>query len=204
MRIVLIAFFVAVTAATASAQGDIARGQQKAGDCVACHGPGGNSETPEWPKLAGLSEGYIVSQLRAYQKAERKDDLMAPMAQGLTEQDMQDLGAFFASQKMTIEAAGSDKALLDSGERVYRAGVPATKVTACLLCHGPAGAGHAPVGFTRLAGQHAPYVVAQLQAFKSGQRTDPDRMMKEVAERMTDDEMRAVAAFTASLASSGK
>jgi cytochrome c553 len=201
----MVAATLVACGAVALAQGNAARGEEKAAECAACHGPGGNSEVPEWPKLAGLDEAYIVAQLKAYQSGAREDVMMAPMAEGLTEEDMRDLGAYFAAQRMRPGGAGpaNDKALAE-GERIYQAGVPARHVTACVVCHGPSGAGHPAAGFTRVGGQHAEYVFLQLQAYRDGRRTDPLGFMGEVTRRMSDDEMRAVAAFIARLAESAK
>jgi cytochrome c553 len=191
---------VIAAAVPVQAQGDVARGQQKATTCGACHGPEGNSETPEWPKLAGIDAPYLVAQLRAYQAGQRQDPLMGPQAKGLTEEDMHDLAAFYASKKMgTNKATEADKALYEPGERIFKAGVTGKTVTACMVCHGPAGNGHPAAGFTRLAGQHAAYVAMQLKAFRSGSRSDPDRMMPDVAAQMTDDEILAVSSYISTL-----
>lgn len=189
----------------ALAQGNVSRGEEKAAECAACHGPGGNSETPEWPKLAGLDEAYLIAQLRAYQSGARDDLMMAPMAEGLTDQDMRDLAAYFASQRMQLGGGTSnDKAALAEGERIYRSGVPARNVTACVTCHGPSGSGDPSAGFTRIGGQHAEYMVLQLQAYRDGYRTDPLGLMDEVSRRMSDAEIRAVAAYIAQLAEPAK
>jgi cytochrome c553 len=187
------------------AQGNVSRGAEKADECAACHGPGGNSETPEWPKLAGLDEAYLVAQLKAYQSGARDDLVMAPMAEGLTDQEMRDLAAYFASQRMQPGGAPSaDRAVLAEGERIYRSGVPTRKVAACVTCHGPSGSGDPSAGFPRIGGQHAEYMVLQLQAYRDGYRTDPLGLMGEVSRRMTDDEMRAVTAYIAQLAEPAK
>ena len=185
---------------TLFAQGDPSRGEQKAGDCAACHGPAGNSETPEWPKLAGLDEAYIVAQLRAYQTGRRNDVMMAPMAEDLSDQDIRDLGAYFASQTMTLSPPGRvDAARLAAGERLYRDGIPAAQVAGCATCHGPDGEGQPAAGFTRIGGQHAEYIVAQLEAYQDGRRTDPMAMMGDIAKKLSDDDMRAVAAYVTRL-----
>jgi cytochrome c553 len=178
----------------AFAQGDPARGQAKTTACAACHGPEGNTETPDWPKLAGLDEAYIVAQLRAYKSGQRQDPVMSPQAKLIADEDLADLAAFYASKKMTIGKFPADKALFEKGERIYKAGLGG-RVTACMVCHGPTGNGHPNVGFTRLGGQHIPYVVAQLRAFRDKRRTDAENIMPTVAAQMTDDEMQAVAAY---------
>ncbi len=198
----LIALFTAVAigaTATASAQeGDVTRGQQKAAVCAACHGVDGNSTNPVWPKLAGLDQRYIFTQLMHYQNGERQDPLMTPQAQALNEQDMRDVAAYFASQ--TMQPGGADESLVELGQSIYRGGIADKGVPACMACHGPAGSGIPTAGFPRIGGQHAPYVAAQLQAYRSGARaTDPNRMMRDIAQRLSDEEIRAVASYVEGL-----
>ncbi|HSS63935.1 MAG TPA: cytochrome c [Gammaproteobacteria bacterium] len=88
-----------IVAGTSLAAGDAAAGKSKAASCGACHGPDGNSANPMWPKLAGQHAAYLVKQLKAFKSGERKDPLMSPMAAGLSENDMEDLAAFYASRK---------------------------------------------------------------------------------------------------------
>lgn len=199
------AFFAFGTGLVVLAQGRVSGAEEKAAECAVCHGPGGNSETPEWPKLAGLDEAYIIAQLKAYQSGARDDLMMAPMAEGLTDQDMRDLAAYFASQRMQPGgAAAGDEAVVAEGERIYRSGVPARNVTACVTCHGPSGSGDPSAGFTRIGGQHAEYMVLQLQAYRDGRRTDPLGLMEDVSRRMSDGEIQAVAAYVARLAEPAK
>ena len=183
-------------AAALSAQEPTATGQLKMINCNACHGPVGNTAVPEWPKVAGLDEAYIVAQLRAYQAGARPSVLMAPHTRGLSEQEMHELGSVYASRKMSIgKPAGSDNGLAAQGARIYRSGIPGQQVSACATCHGPTGDGNPSKGFTRVGGQNAAYVVMQLQAFRSGQRVDPTQTMGRVTAQMSDDDMRAVAAY---------
>jgi cytochrome c553 len=199
VRVLFVAVAVAI-AAPAWAQGNAARGRQKADECASCHGPDGNSENPEWPKIAGLDEAYIVAQLRAFQTGGRDDMVMAPLAEELSEQDMRDLAAFYASKRMQASEAGRvDKALAEQGRRIYRDGIAGRQVAACMTCHGPAGDGDPAKGYTRVGGQHAPYIEAQLQAFRTGRRADPGRTMGDISERMSDEEIRAVALYVAGL-----
>jgi cytochrome c553 len=198
----LLALFAAAalgTAGSVSAQeGDIERGQAKANACAACHGADGNSQNPQWPKLAGLDQRYIFTQLQAYQSGERKDPMMTPQAQPLSEQDMRDLSAFYANQAMAPGAA--DEALAEQGERIYRGGIADKGVAACMACHGPAGNGIPSAGYPRIGGQHAEYVATQLQRYRAGERTtDPNRMMRDLAQRMSDEEIRAVASYVSGL-----
>ena len=181
------------------AEGDPAAGRAKAGTCLACHGPDGNSVNPLWPKLAGQHPGYTKKQLVEFQAGEkRRDTMMAPMIANLSEQDMEDLSAFYAIQPRTGGFASEER--VELGERIYRGGNLETGVAACIGCHGPRGLGDPLAGFPSLAGQHAAYVVLQLEAFRSGERSnDINEMMQDVARWMTRDEMLAVAEYIAGL-----
>ena len=177
-----------------AAAGNAAAGQTKAATCAACHGADGNSVNPQFPKLAGQSAGYIVEQLENFKSGKRKNAIMQGMAAPLSEQDMQDLAAWFSSQ--TVKPGEADPSLVKAGETIYRGGDSGSGVPACLACHGPDGAGNPPMKIPQLAGQHAAYVVAQLQAYASGQRTtDPQKMMETIAARLTPAQMQAVASY---------
>lgn len=181
-------------AAGAQAAGDAAAGQARAAVCFACHGPDGNSPNPIWPKLAGQHPGYIIKQLKAFKSGERVEPLMIPMAGPLTEQEMENLAAFFSTQKLVPGAAAPDKVAL--GQKIYRGGVKATGVAACMACHGPAGTGNPGANFPRISGQHAPYVEKALKNFREGVRkNDPAGIMRSVASKMTDAEIAAVAQY---------
>ncbi len=196
--IALVAGTALAAAGTASAQGDAAAGKQKAAVCAACHGADGNSGNPEWPSLAGLGAPYIVQQLQAFKEGVRKDPLMTPQAQALSEQDMLDLAAFYAAQ--TMQPGGADPELAEAGEQIYRGGIPAKGVPACAACHGPAGSGNPAAGYPRLGGQQPVYMVKALNAYRSGQRTtDPASMMRDIAAKLSDDEIRAVASYASGL-----
>lgn len=181
------------------AAGDPVAGEAKAATCLACHGPDGNSLNPEWPKLAGQHPGYTIKQLREFQAGvTRSDTMMAPMISGLNEQDLEDLAVFYASQPRSGGFASEERAAL--GEKLYRGGNLQTGVAACMGCHGPQGLGDPLAGFPSLAGQHAAYVVAQLKAFQSGERSnDGKRMMRDVVRWMSDEEMLSVAEYIAGL-----
>lgn len=175
--------------------GSAEKGQAKAAPCVACHGVNGNSVNPEWPNLAGQHEIYIKRQLAAFKNDQRYNVLMTPMAKPLSEEDMADLGAFFAAQKptATLEAEPSKVAL---GQKLFRGGDPAKGIAACQACHGPNGTGNPAAGYASIKGQHATYTIAQLKAYRSGTRqTDPNQMMRNVAAALTDEQIDAVAAY---------
>lgn len=178
----------------AHAAGDAEAGKAKAAMCAACHGMDGNSAAPNFPKLAGQHEDYIAKQLAEFKSGDRKDATMNGMAAALSEQDMADLGAFYASQKGSVGAAAEDKVAL--GQAIYRAGNAASGVSACAACHGPTGAGNPMAKFPSLGGQHADYTVLQLKNFRAGARAnDAGSMMRGVAKKMSDAEIEAVAQY---------
>ena len=200
MRLMLfLSFFLLGAPLLAQAEGDPAAGQSKAGTCFACHGPDGNSVNPQWPKLAGQHPGYTKKQLLEFQSGEmRRDVMMAPMIAGLNEQDIEDLAAYYATRPITGGFASTER--VELGQRIYRGGNLETGVAACMGCHGPKGLGDPLAGFPSLAGQHAEYIVLQLEAFRAGERSnDFNGMMRDVARWMSRNEMVAVAEYVAGL-----
>jgi cytochrome c553 len=158
-----------MTAASATAQeGSVEAGRTKSMTCAACHGVDGNSVTPDWPMLAGQHASYIVRQLRAFKNGERTDVTMKPFADLLSEQDMLDVAAYFAAQTPTPK--GADPNLVGLGQQIYRGGIPARGVAACIACHGPEGDGNPLAAYPRVSGQHAAYVTKQLNAYAAGDR----------------------------------
>jgi cytochrome c553 len=178
----------------AHAAGDPAAGEQKSQVCAACHGPGGQSVNPIWPHLAGQHAEYTTKQLQDFKAGKRKNEQMSPMAAPLSDQDIADLAAYFASRKAPSGTATPE--LVELGERLYRAGNPDTGLPACMACHGPNGAGNPAAQYPRVAGQHAAYAAAQLRAFKSEDRAnDQNSVMRAIAARMTNKEIEAVADY---------
>ncbi len=175
-------------------KGDAAAGQAKAATCVACHGVEGNSVNPEWPSLAGQHPKYIAKQLKLFKTGARQSATMQPMAMGLSDQDMQDLAAYFGAQKgRGLEA---DKGKVELGQRLYRGGNTASSVPGCIACHGPNGRGNPDADYPAIRGQHSVYLAAQLNAYKSGQRTtDANKVMRDIASRLTADEIAALASY---------
>ena len=171
--------------------------------CAACHAADGNSIAAANPKIAGQFPEYLHKQLRDFKaqggkKPARPSDIMAGMVANLSEDDMKGLAAYYAGQKLR-PAAAADKNLVALGQKVWRGGNAATGLPACQGCHGPAGAG-IPAQYPRLAGQYADYIAAQLKLFKDGVRVnDPNGMMRAVAGRMSEREIRAVAEYAAGL-----
>jgi cytochrome c553 len=178
----------------ASATGDPAAGRQKAQTCGACHGADGNSVNPAWPNLAGQGAEYIAKQLMDFRSGARKNDQMSPMAANLSDGDIADLAAFLSGQKPKIGSA--DPALIDSGQKIWRAGNAANGLPACMACHGPSGAGNPAAAYPALMGQHAPYTATQLKAFKAEQRAnDNGAVMRAIAAKMTNADIDAVSAY---------
>jgi cytochrome c553 len=176
--------------------GSAQAGQPKVVVCAACHGMDGNSVMPEWPSLAGQHARYTVNQLHAYKDGERLDAGMRGFAATLSEQDIQDIGAFFASQSMAPKGADPEQVAL--GEQIYRGGIPERSIAACIACHGPTGRGNPLAGFPRVSHQHAQYLATTLQAYRAGERrsdADWNQMMRDIAESLLDEEIRALASY---------
>jgi len=175
-------------------KGDAAAGQGKAATCVACHGVDGNSVNPEWPSLAGQHSKYVAKQLKLFKSGGRQSATMAPMAMGLSEQDMHDLGAYYESQKSRgLEA---DKGRVELGQRLYRGGTSTNAVPACIACHGPGGRGNPQSDYPSIRGQYAVYMAAQLNAYKSGGHIDDaNKVMRDIASRLSADEIAALASY---------
>lgn len=189
--------------AIAQAAGDAVAGAKKAQTCAACHGVDGNSSNPIWPSLAGQHAEYILKQLQDFKNNKRANAQMSPMAANLGDQDMQDLAAYFSTQKIKPRAA--DPAMVESGQRMYRAGNSDAGVPACMACHGPAGRGNPAALYPVVGGQYAAYTLAQLKAFREGLRTnDLNEIMRTIVGRMTDDEIKAVSEYMQGLRASDK
>jgi len=182
---------------------DPAKGGQLASTvCAACHGADGNSAVPANPKLAAQNRDYIAKQLHDFKSGARQNPIMQGMAAGLNDQQMQDVGAFFQTQRIQTGAA-TNKETAALGQQIYRAGVASKGVPACAGCHGAKGEG-IPAQFPRLGGQHAQYIEAQLQAFRNPEEkqrrtNDPNKMMQTIAAKMSDAEIKAVADYIAGL-----
>jgi cytochrome c553 len=199
-KFVVIAATCAVlgSATAALAAGDPTAGKAKSTTCAACHNADGNSAVAQYPKLASQSADYLVKQLQEYKSGARVNAIMVGMVAPLSPQDMEDLAAYFSSQQIARGAA--DPALAPAGEAIFRGGNLTSGVAACSACHGAVGAGNPAAKFPALAGQHADYVEAQLKAFRAMERAnDAGQMMRGVAAKMTDPEIKAVASYVQGL-----
>ena len=193
-----------VLAQTAPQAGDPAKAQALVTQvCSGCHGPDGNSTQAANPSLAGQHAAYTLKQLMNFRprdgKApERPSPVMGAIVAQVPADQLRGLAAYFEGQTPRSRAA-RDPQLVKLGQALYRGGNAARGIAACTACHGPSGAG-VPAQFPRLAGQQPEYTVAQLKAFRVGERSnDPNRAMRSLAERLTDREIAAVAEYIAGL-----
>jgi len=171
--------------------------------CVACHGADGNSATPTYPILAGQGADYLFKQLKEFKAEEgkpavRKNDIMAGMVAALSVEDMKSLAVHYSQQKPKPSAA-TDVKLVEAGRTLWRKGDFERGIPACAGCHGPNGSG-IPALYPRLSGQYAEYTSTQLKNFRSEDRSnDPEKMMRTIADKMSDKHIKAVADYIAGL-----
>jgi cytochrome c553 len=206
---------LAVLATTTLAAGNPEAGQQKAAACVGCHGADGNSvalppPAEPWPKLAGQVPEYIAKQLHDFKSGRRSNGQMSPMAQSVSEADIADIAAYFARQKIKPGETGSSESMA-IGEKIFFKGKGRPDVVAaCVGCHGLGGVGNKnwsklmanqpAVLAPAIGGQHASYLVKQLKDYKDGKRTnDAAQVMRNIAARMSSQEIEAVAVYVATL-----
>ena len=205
----IICLLAAFSANQALAVGDAAAGESKVAVCAGCHGSDGNSMGPSFPKLAGLGEKYMTAQLRMIKSGERVIVEMTGILDASTDQDLQDMAAYYDSKAMAISGAQDitlvgisdpDEAL-DFGENVYRGGNMKTGVAACTGCHSPSGKGNNPAGYPALGGQYASYIEKQLLAYRRGERASGGnaKIMQGVAANLSDKEIKAVANYISGL-----
>ena len=189
-----------ITAQSAFAAGDAAKGKSIAQACTACHGKNGNaSAAGTFPSLAGQNEGYIVTQLKNFKSGVRVNATMKGQVANLSEQDMQNVAAYYAQQTATVGSA-PDEALRNTGKLIYQGGITHKGVPACMGCHGPSGAGNPAAKYPKLSGQVENYTFATMKQFRDAERGGNDKdeqgkKMKLIAERMTLDEIKAVSHY---------
>lgn len=197
---------------TSVTAGDAAAGEAKAMVCSACHGADGNSPVPMYPKLAGQNEAYIARQLALFKDGSRVDPIMVGFASVLSAQDMHDIGAFFATQKIvagiaddTVVTSGPYEGMkfFEIGQKLFRGGDAARGLPACMACHGPAGHGNPGSAYPAIGGQHADYIVTRLEGFRSGTAWGRgealNTIMVDVAKHLTDQEIKALASYVEGL-----
>ncbi len=196
------ALSLGASASHAEVEVDLETGEQLNTEiCVACHGPSGVSSVAEWPSHAGQHKDYIVYHLKRFRDEDRYDpeQLMTENAVGLSDQEIHSVAAWLEQQEPP-PAQDVDEELAERGETIYYAGIPEQDVASCAACHGPNGEGIKGGQFPAVAGQQEVYLRQSLNAFKSGDRTsDRNRMMRDTAGRMTQEDIEAVAAYMASM-----
>ena len=181
---------------TGTLLGDAKAGEAKAAVCGACHGMDGNSALAMYPKLAGQNESYTVRQLTQFKNGKRNNAIMLPFASTLSDQDMHDLGAFFASKQAT--PGQTDEAYVARAQALYRAGDAKLGVPACMACHGPSGRGMAGSAYPQVAGQWSEYVSAKLTEWRAGTTWGDDehaKVMPEIAKRLGEKDIAALASY---------
>lgn len=197
MKRLLIGIFLGVGIA-ASAQaanvGDAKAGQGKVAVCSACHGMDGNSIAPNFPKLAGQQSSYLQKQMKDIKSGQRQVPEMTGLLDNLTEKDFADIAAYFSSQPVKIGQAAADK--VELGQKIYRAGIADRSVPACTACHMPNGKGNGPAMFPSVSGQYATYIETTLQKYAKAERhNDPNNIMRDIASKLSDEEIKAVAQY---------
>ncbi|QLC72988.1 cytochrome c4 [Pseudomonas sp. LPB0260] len=188
-----------ITGLAQAAGGDATAGQGKVAVCGACHGADGNSAAPNFPKLAGQGERYLLKQLNDIKSGNRGVVEMTGLLDNLSEQDLADIAAYYASQKMSVGAA--DPKLVARGEALFRGGKLDQGMPACTGCHSPDGAGLDAAGFPQLGGQHAAYVAKQLTDFREGNRTNDgdSQIMRGIAAKLSNKDIEALSSYVQGL-----
>lgn len=187
------------------AKGDPEAGKAKSMVCAACHGNDGNSLISLNPKIAGQHENYLFKQLAEFKLASetagkegRNNAVMNGIAAALSEQDMHDLAAYYASQDTKLGETPED--VVEVGQALYRGGDEERGITACIACHSPDGKGMAQAGFPKLSGQHADYTASQLKLFREGKRAnDHNGMMRDIAMKLSDEDIDILSKYVAGL-----
>lgn len=202
-KLLLIAGFAALLIANigiAAASGDAQAGKAKAAVCGACHGAAGISSISLNPNLAGQVPGYIAAQLKAFKTGERVNALMAGQSANLSDTDMADLDAYYASLSANVDMQMSDedKALAEAGAMIYRGGFAERGISACMSCHGPSGHG-IPKNYPRVSAQHKEYLEQQLLAYKKGERKGYNGIMWNIAFGLSELQIKQLSAYMAGL-----
>ncbi len=178
-------------------KGDPERGQELAGICAACHGAEGNSEVPEWPKIAGQHQDYAANQSILIRERARDVPQMWPMVEELSDQDLWDLAAYYEQYEKTIGTA--DEELVEHGRRLYMGGDHQAGIASCAGCHGPSGEGIPGAHYPKLRGQHAEYTADRLRRYRDGENNGDDdpysNIMVGVARNLSDEDIEAVSSY---------
>ena len=195
--VLMVGSVFAADAAPKAAKPDLAKGEAiVAGVCAACHAADGNSMIPANPKLAQQHPEYILKQLQEFKSGKRANPVMMGFAAQMSPEDMRNV-AYFVASKTASPGFAKEKETVALGEKIYRGGIADRQIAACAGCHGPNGSGM-PAQYPRLSGQNADYTVSQLTQFRDGVRKNSVQMTQ-VAAKMNDREIKAVADYIAGL-----
>jgi len=209
--VILMSIIFAAFSSVSLASGSAEAGQAKAAVCMGCHGADGNSLMAMYPKIAGQGESYLIKQLQDFKSGARASAMMVGFVAALSEEDMSDLAAYFASQAISENTAKADAATIELGRKIYMGGKKDTQTTACIACHGPKGLGIPSANFPAVGAQYAEYTVQQLIAFRQSsinlqtgssdlaRENDYEGMMRNVAKSLTNVEIEALAQYIAGL-----
>lgn len=174
--------------------------------CKSCHGAKGKGNPQaKFPRLAGQNPEYMVKQMKDFASGDRANyPTMKNIAKGMSEQEMRDVAAYYAQQDVSVAGSDASEDVLAMGERIANAGISEENVPACTSCHGPKGQGVPPV-FPQIAGQHASYIEKQINDWEAGNRAnDPADMMAEIAPKLSDEQLKAVAAYFSTVGAGAK
>ncbi|MCG6656557.1 c-type cytochrome [Halomonas campisalis] len=178
------------------ADADAAAGRELAQPCAACHGQTGISPAASFPHLAGQQMSYTAKQIIDIRDGHRLVPEMVGQVDDFSDQDAWDVAAFYAEQDAHVGQADPDPELIARGQELYRAGDMSKGIPACAACHTPSGEGIGSAVYPALSGQFAAYTVATLQDYASGERAnDPNNIMRDIAAKMSDADMEAVANY---------
>jgi cytochrome c553 len=186
-----------------SAPGDPVAGKEKSQLCQGCHGEKGMTDETMIPHLAGQYGKYIAKELRNFQTGERTHQIMNAMAATISDDDLADISAYFASMpKMSGDGSGETSKAAEVGKQLFLVGDMRRMVIGCTNCHGVGGKGRAPniSMFPVIGGQQAGYLRGQLINWRSAQRANSaNAIMNRIAEKLTDAEIDSLAAYISSL-----
>lgn len=194
----MIGLLVAMVFSGSVYAGDAAKGKDKVAVCTGCHAADGNSPLAANPKLAGQGEKYLAKQMREFKSGARNNAIMQPMVATLSDEDIDDIAAYYASQQTQYATVAEE--YIELGQKLYRGGDSDRNIPACMACHGANGNGMPSAGFPSVGGQHPEYTIAQLNAFRSGARNnDAEAVMRDVVAKMSDEQIKAIAYYMVGL-----
>jgi cytochrome c553 len=199
--IMMMSFFLLIFSQLSHAD-EKTNGKMKTQTCATCHGVSGDSPTnPLWPKLAHQNPKYLIKELLDFKlgdKGGRNASVMVELVKNLNDTDIKEIADYYAKLPRSLGVA--NPALVPLGERLYRGGDLQKGIPACAACHSPDGTGNPPAAFPALSGQHAEYVAEELKEFRRGTRNnDLNHMMRDISEKMSDEEIEAVSNYVAGL-----